>query len=82
MLSVECWHPCRCRCDESGVLDDCRCERLGQCIVIFCHWGDEELSFIAHDDCLLRLTMRSTTASFTMEYGRGLRVLSRRRAYH
>ena len=24
---------------------------LGWCIVVFCRWGDEELSFIAHDNC-------------------------------
>ena len=29
-----------------------------------------------------RLARRSITASFTMEYGRGLRVMPRRRAYH
>ncbi len=29
-----------------------------------------------------RQAMRSITASFTMEYGKGLRVISRRLAYH
>ena len=33
------------------MLDDCWCERLGWCIVVFCRWGDEELSFIAHNNC-------------------------------
>ena len=32
------------------MLDDCRAERVGRCIVVFCRWGDEELSFVAHDD--------------------------------
>ena len=24
---------------------------MGRCVVVLCRWGDEELSFIAHDDC-------------------------------
>jgi hypothetical protein len=33
------------------VLDDHWCERVGNGIVVLCRWGDEELGFIAHDDC-------------------------------